>query len=279
MIHRRTTLALLPALLVAPLLLALDRIGGAGPCECLTIEQRRILDRMSMVQMRDGKGGVVPTVRFTGVNVQVVSGLGATNGDPSDPSSIDLAPASTNGAGNLIVGYNEPGNLAGDDRTGSHNLVVGSQLSYRSFGGRVFGQQNVVEAPFAGVGGGQFNAARAPFSTVAGGDSNETFGWNAAICGGEHNVAVGFGASVAGGFGNLAFGDFSAVAGGQNNIAASSSSTIAGGSSNTVDGDVGSIAGGRSNTASGDYSAIGGGENRIVLGESDWKAGSLFQDD
>src|SRR5205823_6585224 len=43
-------------------------------------------------------------VRFTGVNVQIVNGLGATNGYPTNPFISDPALTQVNGAGNLILG-------------------------------------------------------------------------------------------------------------------------------------------------------------------------------
>ena len=58
------------------------------PC-CLTSEQQDILSHMSVEWLDDGRGGQVKTIRFTGVNVQVVNGLGATNGYPLDPVTID----------------------------------------------------------------------------------------------------------------------------------------------------------------------------------------------
>jgi hypothetical protein len=48
----------------------------------------------------------VKTIRFHGVNVQIMNGSGMTGG------MVD-------GLGNLIVGYNEL-RLAGNDRSGSH---------------------------------------------------------------------------------------------------------------------------------------------------------------
>ena len=65
------------------------------------------------------------TLRVSGVNLQIVSGAGATDGP-------------VNGLGNLIVGYNEdeaanscgPGGCVNRPavRTGSHNLVVGADI-------------------------------------------------------------------------------------------------------------------------------------------------------
>jgi len=64
-------------------------------------------------------------ITFSGVNVHVVNGTGTTDG-------------TVNGLGNLIVGYNETRG-SGDDRSGSHNIVVGSEHNYSSYGGLVAG--------------------------------------------------------------------------------------------------------------------------------------------
>jgi hypothetical protein len=59
--------------------------------------------------------GAANKVVITGANLRIVNGLGSTD--------------TTNGVGNLIVGYNELrrdfGRFGEDDRTGSHNVVVG----------------------------------------------------------------------------------------------------------------------------------------------------------
>ena len=103
----------------------------------LTPEQAEILSHQSIVYLDDGQGGTVKTLRISRINVQVVNGLDATNGYPADPDSIDTLDTRTNGLGNLIVGYNELGTPGEDNRTGSHNLVVGHGNSYSSFGGWV----------------------------------------------------------------------------------------------------------------------------------------------
>src|SRR5439155_451995 len=46
---------------------------------------------------------------ITGTNLNIRNGLGATNGNPADPASLDPASTHVNGKGNLIVGYNEFG--------------------------------------------------------------------------------------------------------------------------------------------------------------------------
>ena len=120
----------------------------------LTPEQAEILSHQSIVYLDDGLGGTVKTLRISGINVQVVNGLDATNGFPGNPDSTDPLDTQTNGLGNLIVGYNEPGNPNGDDRTGSHNVVFGHGNTYTSFGGIVGPNDNTISAPFASVTGG-----------------------------------------------------------------------------------------------------------------------------
>jgi hypothetical protein len=97
------------------------------------------------------------TIVFNGVNVQIVNGKGSTG--------------STNGKGNLIVGYNESrGN--GDNRDGSHNIVVGTRNDYTSSGGIVCGLNNTIAGRFSTVIGGNGNAASGDFSTITGGEKN-----------------------------------------------------------------------------------------------------------
>jgi outer membrane murein-binding lipoprotein Lpp len=52
---------------------------------------------------------------------------------------------STSGQGNLIIGYDE--GFGG--KSGTHNLVVGPNHTYTSWGGVLFGQRNAVTAPAA----------------------------------------------------------------------------------------------------------------------------------
>ena len=139
-----------------------------------------------------------PTVRFTGVNVQVVSGSGDTMG-------------AVNGLGNLIVGYNEN---ESDIRTGSHNLVIGRQHSYSSFGGLIAGANNTVTGPESSVVGGFSNIASGAFSTVTGGIVNTASGSSSSVSGGDHNVASGTWSSVSGGLENTASANYASVFGG-----------------------------------------------------------------
>ncbi len=186
----------------------------------LTEEQREILSHMSIVQLSMGEDeegnslGTAKTIRFTGVNVQIVNGLEATNGFPDDPDSFDPVQTTTNGLGNLIVGYQEMRG-GGDDRTGSNNIVVGQRHNYSSFGGLVVGHRNTI----SGV-----------YSSVSGGDRNTASGAGSSVSGGQQNTASGVGSSVSGGGGDGA---------GQGNIAAGDYSTVSGGRGVTATGEAG----------------------------------------
>jgi hypothetical protein len=79
-----------------------------------------VLERkLTHVASVTGAGGL-PEVVITGANLRLVNGLRAT--------------ATTNGLGNLLVGYNEPRQGANVE-TGSHNVVVGQGHNFSSFGG------------------------------------------------------------------------------------------------------------------------------------------------
>ncbi len=171
-------------------------------------------------------------VTFTGVNVHIRNGQGATD-------------SSVNGLGNLVVGYDEA-RTTNSDKSGSHNLVVGPEHNYSSYGGLVAGTTNTTSAKYASVSGGRFN--------VASGDY-------AAVCGGRSNYASGVNAAVSGGITNQASAQYSAVSAGSNNVASAFGS---------------SVSGGILNEASGDFSAVSGGETRSATGEFDWRGGSLW---
>jgi hypothetical protein len=138
-------------------------------------------------------------ITITGANLHIVNGLGATNGNPANPASLDPAQTVVNALGNLIVGYNEPGNTFGDTRAGSHNLVVGVGQSFSSFGGLVAGNSNTISGPFASVSGGWQNIASGEYASVSGGEANTAVGAAASVSGGEINIASGGVASVSGG--------------------------------------------------------------------------------
>ena len=213
--------------------LALVLAGMLPAQERLTDEQARILKHMSIQLVPDGLGGLNQTLVISGVNVQVVNGLGST--------------ATTNGVGNLIVGYDELGTPA--DKTGSHNFVGGTQNRYASYGGLVLGFDNWIDGPYATVSGGQGNLAR--------GDS-------AAVSGGAVGVAAGRCATVGGGKANEAFGDWSSVSGGWVCTARGELASVSGGLFNFADGDRSSICGGEYNEADGTSSTVSGGCEQLA---------------
>jgi hypothetical protein len=155
-------------------------------------------------------------VIFEGCNVHVRSGAGATD-------------APVNGLGNLIVGYNESSSGPPENRTGSHNLVVGPWHTYSSYGGFVAGRNNAVTGPSASVSGGFTNTASSDFASVSGGISNTASGDFASVSGGSANTATGSRASVSGGSANTATGSRASVSGGSNRAATAAYDWVAGG--------------------------------------------------
>ena len=179
---------------------------GLSPAEVALL--KNILPHIQFVASGVGKK---PTVQFSGVNVQVVSGAGSTSG-------------AVNGMGNLVIGYDENASLS---QTGSHNLVLGEQQTFTSYGGIVAGFTNTISAPFASV------------------------------TGGTKNQATGKEASISGGWTNTAGGEDSSVSGGRENKANAEYSWLGGGLKNTVSltGKFASIFGGKELTAAVEYEA------------------------
>ncbi|MBT8132470.1 MAG: hypothetical protein KJO35_09395, partial [Gammaproteobacteria bacterium] len=214
------------------------------------------------------------TATFSGVNVQIVNGTGATDDPP-------------NGTGNLIVGYDAPGgfcsvagitsqsdctnNVGGiwqpSLKSGSHNVVVGDGHHYSQYGGLVSGSNNRISGPWGNVIGGHFNTASGSESSVAGGFYNIASGEYSSVAGGFNNAASGGASSVAGGRLNTASGPTTSVVGGDSNEAAGFSSSVAAGHQNAASGDFSSIAGGEGNTAQADFSTAVGGDGVICSGD------------
>ncbi len=231
----------------------------------LTTEEKEILGHMSIVYLPDGQGGPTrKTVRVSGVNWQIVSGSGATNGNDDFPDSVSMT--TVNGVGNLIVGCNEMGHPLGDNRTGSHNIVLGRNNNYSSFGGLVGSSLNDIRAPFAMVSGGKGNMAKSLYSSVTGGRSNTAKGAYAAVTGGSFNMATGSNATISGGQGNTAKAARSSIMGGRNNVTKATWSSISGGSFNTANGLHSVIGGGQGNRTFGARSTVSGGFNNIASG-------------
>ena len=112
----------------------------------------------------------LPEIVITGANLRIVNGLGQTDcGTEKGP-----LPNCPNGLGNLIVGYNESRIGEANDRTGSHNVVVGMGHNFSRFGGLVVGQFNTISGDFASVSGGAFNTASGIASSVSGGGTKHS---------------------------------------------------------------------------------------------------------
>jgi uncharacterized coiled-coil protein SlyX len=129
-----------------------------------------------------------------GVNVHIRDGSGSTGSGAWNGGSLS-------GLGNLIIGYNESRSLEGkpDNRTGSHNLVLGILNDYSSYGGIVAGHTSSISKPYATVTGGYGNSASEIYASVSGGFKNNAAGLASSISGGDSNVATGNRASVSGG--------------------------------------------------------------------------------
>jgi hypothetical protein len=163
------------------------------------------------------RGVIGPNIVFSGANIHIVSGSGATTDNFFSGGSLT-------GLGNLIIGYDEvlsPGGVGPDDRGGSHNLVIGMnhRFTNRAFGGLVAGESNQINAEGASVSGGNFNTAGGSFTSVSGGQQNNAFGVSSSVSSGLVNTANASFASVTGGLGNRANATGSTVLGGSDNAA------------------------------------------------------------
>jgi hypothetical protein len=191
---------------------------GAGPdrtwWQLVNLWRRvSVLERtLTHVTSVTGAGGL-PEVVIAGANLRLVNGLRAT--------------ATTNGLGNLLVGYNEA--REGENvRTGSHNVVVGQGHNFSSFGGLVVGRQNEISGAFAAVSGGFDNTASASATSVSGGRGNTASGESATVSGGHGNTASGHTAAIRGGQANTASGFISSISGGRNQTARGDFDWVAG---------------------------------------------------
>jgi hypothetical protein len=190
------------------------------------------------------------TLRFSNMNVQVVNGSGQTD--------------DSNGTGNLIVGYNETGNVDGDVRIGSHMLVIGTKLSYLSYGGMVVGSANTTSGAYSSVSGGIYNEASGENSSVSGGYRNMASGRESSVSGGRQNIASVVGASVSGGRENEASGAYTSVSAGYANDAIGIDSSVSGGIRNAASGPSASVSGGSGGIASDGYTSVSGGFRNIA---------------
>jgi hypothetical protein len=201
------------------------------------------------------------TLRISGVNVRIDNGAGST--------------ATSNGRGNLILGYNEsPGR-----QTGSHNFLLGRSHTATGYGGIVAGASNKLVGGYA-VAVGYGNTAQGKYSFAAG-DRNTARGERSSATGGSQNTASGLAASVTGGMLNAARARWSAVAGGCGNHADGVIQTTP----EPLDcirpetayegGEFGFVGGGRLGLARGVGSAVTGGEDGRALGAGSSVAGGF----
>lgn len=125
-------------------------------------------------------------IYFSGCNVHITNGEDYTE--------------STNSYGNLVIGYNDATSSCKNNctRSGSHNIILGTNNAYSSYGGIVTGELNSILGKYA---------------TITGGTGNEVSGMYASVSGGEDNVASGFASSVSGGRNNIASAYASSVVG------------------------------------------------------------------
>lgn len=209
------------------------------------------------VASRDVLDGLVPfvsvsgsDVKLTGANLVLQNGAGSTD--------------TVNGTGNLVIGYNAPRDGT-NDKTGSHNLVIGDGHVYSSYGGFVAGEENSIMAPNASVVGGTFGVVEAELGTVLGGYKNHVEALYATVVGGYGNVVLsdGMAASILGGMSNRTSGLYSSIVSGVDN-------TIG------ADGAAAAIVSGEGNTANGDTSALLGGYNNVVDGERSILTGGKY---
>jgi hypothetical protein len=203
-------------------------------------------------------------VTWKGANLHVVNGLEQTS--------------AVNGAGNIIIGYNESRGEGHDVRTGSHLLIVGSRNNYTGYGGIVAGDLNEVDGSFASVVAGQANRAFNDYSSISGGSNNWAHGDYSSISAGSNNVTYGNYSSISGGSFNHAGSDplgasHSSISGGYFNQTNATYSSISGGQHNTagaiypsgaVSGTSSSISGGQDNNTKGDVSSISGGQGNVT---------------
>lgn len=184
-----------------------------------------------------GVGGK-PTIQFSGVNVQVLSGGGKTE--------------EVNGKGNLVIGYDEsPGT-----QTGSNNLVLGISQTFKSFGGFLGGRSNASEGRYASVLGGERNRATGVASALSGGVDGTASGEDSSVSGGAENTASGYYSSVSGGKENKSTWFESSVSGGEDNTASGYFTSVTGGWKNLAEANISTIIGGKELKTKAEFEAI-----------------------
>ena len=141
------------------------------------------LDKYLTIDTNPIDGVTGPHILITGANVHILSGSKATDDNIATGGTLT-------GLGNLIIGYNEQSPTSPLLRTGSHNLVGGSQNSFSSTGGMVFGLRNTLSGQYAAIVSGDTNIASGPNASVLGGNLNRAVGTRSTVYGGLNNPAV-----------------------------------------------------------------------------------------
>lgn len=162
----------------------------ASDTRIAALEQQLVwVSAMSAKVGVDDGGNVV----FSGTNLVLQSGRGATDGFPSDASD-GSDPGVVDGKGNLIVGY-------GHRVAGSHNVVVGTAVEAVSYGSLCAGSHSRCGAPYATVLGGELGRATGRGSVVVmggvDGQANAAEGPGTVVIGGRGNALRNKGAVVA----------------------------------------------------------------------------------
>ncbi|NND74495.1 MAG: hypothetical protein HKN44_05765 [Ilumatobacter sp.] len=223
--------------------------------DALEAEVDALQAKLAAVEMLTVDGR--PTVRFSGVNVQIVDGSG--------DSQCSVGSYETcNGAGNLIVGYNE--GVGGEQRSGSHNIVGGINNDWTSYSGLVVGWTNTISGSTSTVTGGSFNEASGGESTVSGGRDNTASGTWSSVSGGTDNDSTGFASSVVGGRQNEASGQDAVVTSGEQNLANGPQAAVSGGKTNVASGDAAAVTAGAGNFATGPNASVSGGSGNFATG-------------
>jgi hypothetical protein len=210
-----------------------------------------------------------PTIEISGANLQIISGTGNEQ--------------TLNGAGNLVLGYNEdPGTQTGSDSliisglgfdefTSWGDLVAGRGDKATNAEAVVFGVANSASGDDSAVLGGYGNTASGNSASVSGGGYGVSSGFADSITGGEYNNAGGASralyASVDGGRDNEASGEGSTAGGGISARASGSYSSVSGGAGDVASGAASWAGGGVANTASGPEASASGGHENVAKGE------------
>ncbi len=195
-------------------------------------------------------------ITISGANLYVNNGTNSTYGTP-------------NNLGNLIIGYNESRDSGegADDRSGSHNFILGRKNNYSSYGGLVAGYLNTISGHYASVTGGDHNVASGNFSSISGGYKNTATGEDATVSGGYQNTATGESSSISGGSTNTTAGQYSSIAGGSLNSASGENSSVFGGYNGGASAVHATVSGGVSNFAKKPFSSVFGGEWNTANGD------------